>query len=336
MNWKVKAVLTIALCVAAIGGGGCERGPALPVERTAARREPEASAGTPAAGSALGAKYGTPTVLAHLEDRGVDESSGIAASRLAPGIFWTHNDSGSGPYVHAFDRRGGRRGVWRVTGAAARDWEDIAAGPGPEPGRSYLYVGDIGNNEGTRERVTVYRFPEPALTAGAATEADPARTEAAEAVTLRYPDGRYDAETLLVHPRTGDVYVITKPGFAAAGVYKLSAPRQFSGGHTLRRVGTVGAPGIIAGAFTGGDISPDGRRVVLCDYVSGYELELPGEVADSDFDRVWSRPLAPVNLGARRQGEAVCYGLDGDSVLATSEMRPAPLIEVVRAVRVKE
>lgn len=327
MDCKVKAVLTVALCLPALAG--CGRGSLS--GRTAAPHKPAPPAVTTATQIPRDTAYGAPAVLAHIEDRSVDESSGIVASRLMPGVFWTHNDSGGGPYVYAFDRRGRRRGVWRVTGAASLDWEDIAAGPGPEPGRPYLYVGDIGNNEGTRDRVTVYRFPEPAITAGDADRPDPGRTEAAEAVTLRYPDGRYDAETLLVHPRTGDVYVITKPGFAAAGVYKLRAPREFSGGYMLRRVGSVAAPGIFAGAFTGGDISPDGARVVFCDYVGGYELELPEGLADADFDRVWAQPLTPVTLGPRRQGEAVCYSHDGSSVLSTSEMRPAPLIEVVRA-----
>ena len=310
--------------------GGCGHRPGSVSGRPAAPAGPETPPGPARVSSPERANYGVPSVIAHLKARGVTESSGVAASHLAPGVFWTHNDSGDGPYVYAFDRGGNDRGVWRVTGAAARDWEDIAAGPGPVAGRQYLYVGDIGNNEGTRAQVVVYRFPEPAVTTAvsAASGAEPMLTEAAEAITLRYPDGRYDAETLMVHPQTGDVYVITKPGFAPAGVYKLSAPQPVSGTHTLRRVGTVGAPGIVAGAFTGGDISPDGRRVVLCDYEGGYELELPGGHSDSEFDLIWSQPPAPVSLGPRRQGEAVCYSRDGSSLLATSEMQPTPLIEV--------
>src|SRR4051812_36986774 len=66
----------------------------------------------------------SPAQIATLEDRAVTESSGVVASRLNPGLFWTHNDSGDGPFVYAFDHEGRRRGVWRVEGAQARDWED--------------------------------------------------------------------------------------------------------------------------------------------------------------------------------------------------------------------
>ena len=272
--------------------------------------------------------YGQPVVVAHLEDQSIAESSGLAASRLAPGLFWTHNDTRGGAVVHAFDRQGKSRGAWRVAGASVVDWEDIAAGPGPG-GRPYLYVGDIGDNDNNRAEVVVYRFPEPAVTDSAA----PSETEAAESVRLKFPDGPRDAETLLVHPRTGDIYVVNKTNTEAAGVYKLAAPRQFSGTHTLERVGSISRQGMMGKWFTGGDISPDGRRVVLCDNAGAYELELPA--GNSNFDAVWSQPLAPVPLGERKQGEGVAYSHDGSSLFATSERLPTPLIEVARTARRK-
>ena len=77
---------------------------------------------------------------AQLEERAVRESSGIAASRRNAGLYWTHNDSGDGPFLYAFDRAGTKRGVWRVAGAKSDDWEDLAVGPGPEQCRYYIYV----------------------------------------------------------------------------------------------------------------------------------------------------------------------------------------------------
>src|SRR5687767_14630941 len=47
--------------------------------------------------------YGAPVHLVNLENQSVKESSGIAASRRNAGIFWTHNDSGDGPFIYAFD-----------------------------------------------------------------------------------------------------------------------------------------------------------------------------------------------------------------------------------------
>jgi hypothetical protein len=79
--------------------------------------------------------YGPPTTIANLKNPGINESSGLAASRSNPGIYWTHNDSGDEPFVYAFDATGESRGVFRVTGAQARDWEDMAVGPGPGRGQ---------------------------------------------------------------------------------------------------------------------------------------------------------------------------------------------------------
>jgi hypothetical protein len=272
-----------------------------------------------------------PVLLARLESREIKGSSGIVASRRNPGLFWTHNDSGDGPFVYAFDRGGRARGVWRVPGADARDWEDIAIGPGPVRGRPYVYAGDIGDNYEIREQVAVYRFPEPKVedADAATTRANPRATEPAEAIRLKYPDGPHDAETILVHPVSGDIYVVTK-AVGSAGVYKLSAASSVAGVNTLALVATLRGPDLFGTFVTGGDISPDGRRVALCDYAQGYELRLP-DSAPQNFDEVWRQTPAVVPLGARRQGESVCYRLDGAALLATSEGEHPPLYEVTLA-----
>lgn len=43
-----------------------------------------------------------------IEDPRITESSGLAASRAHPGVYWTHNDSDDGPYVFAVDSRTGK------------------------------------------------------------------------------------------------------------------------------------------------------------------------------------------------------------------------------------
>ena len=270
-----------------------------------------------------------PVVIATLAERAVRESSGVVASRRDASLFWTHNDSGDGPFVYAFDRAGRARGAFRVAGAEARDWEDIAAGPGPERGESYLYAGDIGDNERKREHVVVYRFPEPEVgphhpADGAGTQ--PRATAQAEAIRLKYPDGAHNAEALLVHPQTGDLYILTK-GADRAGVYKLPAPYAAGGVRTLALVATLRGPDFFGALVTGGDISPDGTRVALCDYAQGYELSLPPGA--KGFDEVWAQKPSAVSLGLRLQGEAVCYRLDGAALIATSERAPSPVIEVI-------
>lgn len=272
--------------------------------------------------------YELPVHLANLADRNISESSGVVASRLNPGVYWTHNDSGDGPYLYAFDRSGKARGVWRVAGAEANDWEDIAAGP--VAGTSYIYIGDIGDNGRSGKVITVYRVAEPgvASTDAPASRAAPLQTAPAESIRLRFPDGNHDAEALLVHPQTGDLYIVTKTKSANAKVYKATAPFDTSVVIQLDFVSDVAVPGVIGGMVTGADISPDGQRIVLCDNFSVYETSLPR--GDSNFDTIWEQPFAVVELGYKRQGEAVCYRLDGKAILATSEDSPTPLIEVLR------
>jgi hypothetical protein len=272
--------------------------------------------------------YGTPQTLANLKNPAIDESSGLAASRSNPGVYWTHNDSGDAPLVYAFDATGESRGVFRVAGAQARDWEDMAIGPGPQRGSSYLYLGDIGDNDKVRTEITVYRVAEPKLTAADKTSSkkNPRTTAPAEAIRLRYPDGRFDAETLLVHPTTGNLYIITKVMLKNAVVYEAAAPLAVGQTITMKRIGEIKVPSIMGGVLTGGAISPDGRRVAFCDYLQGYEAVLPA--SSKNFNAIWKQAITGFSLGKREQGESIAYRADGKALLATSEGKLPPLIQV--------
>jgi hypothetical protein len=274
--------------------------------------------------------YGPPTTIATIKEKSLTESSGLTASRLTPGAYWTHNDSGDGPFIYAIDTRGESYGIFRVTGAEARDWEDLASGPRPEANRSYQYIGDIGDHDAKRAAVDFYRIAEPALTTTTRnfTKTRPGSTEPAEAIRLKYPDGKHDAEALLVHPITGNIYIVNKVPIANPVVYEATAP--FTAGKlvTMRRIGEIHVPSIFGGVVTGGSVSPDGRRVALCDYFQGYEIVLPQ--ASRDFNDIWKQRMTGFDLGKRKQGESITYRLDGNAFLATSEGKQSPLIQVLR------
>jgi hypothetical protein len=272
--------------------------------------------------------YGPPKVTGKLKSSEIDESSGLVAAQT-PGLYWTHNDSGDGPYIYAITETGAARGVWKVAGASARDWEDIEAGPGPERGRRYLYVGDIGDNDEKRKDITVYRFPEPVITPAdaAVTKKDARLTDAAEAIKLKYPDGPHDAETLLVHPETGDLYIIDKIMITNAAVYKAAAPLSDQDVVMLVKLAELDLPSVLGGVVTGGDVSPDGRRVAICDYLQAYELTLPK--ASNNFDDIWKQQPKVINIGKRPQGEGIAYRLDGRALLASSEGEHSQLIQVI-------
>ncbi len=272
--------------------------------------------------------YGPPKQIATINDRSITESSGLVASRAIPGAYWTHNDSGDGPFIYAFDSRGESLGAFRVAGAEARDWEDISIGPGPQRNKSYLYVGDIGDNDRQRSELVIYRVPEPVLNNAKPTRSRPAVTEPAEAIRLQYPDGKHDAEALLVHPTSGSIYIVTKVPIANPVVYEAEAPLTPGKLMTMRRIGEVRVPSLFGGVITGGGISPDGRRVALCDYFQGYELVLPPNA--SNFDDIWKQRMIGFDLGKRKQGEAIAYRLDGKALLATTEGKQSSLFQVER------
>lgn len=273
--------------------------------------------------------YEKAAVVGTIKTDEITESSGIAASKCQKDVFWTHNDSGGGAFVYALDRAGEKLGTWKVERAKSVDWEDIAAFKNAD-GECFLYVGDIGNNARVRGDLVIYRFREPPVSAAdkSSSRKKPRSTENAAAIKFDYPDVRHDAETLLVHPQTGDIYIVTKRLSGAAGVYKLAADYEASKINRLEKIADLSVPAIPNGFLTGGDVSPDGRRVILCDYFAAYEIELPEN--STSFDEIWRAPPLIVELGKREQGEAVGYAADGAAIYATSEEKNSPLIEVER------
>jgi hypothetical protein len=274
--------------------------------------------------------YGEPKVTGHIQDKAVEESSGVAASRCAPDVYWTHNDSGDEAFIYAFNLKGEKLGTWRVPGAQNDDWEDIAASKDKD-GKCYLFIGDIGNNRHDRGQMTIYRVPEPQIGPG---DKDASRqnmifTEPAQPIQIKDANFKEDAETLMVHPVTGDIYILGKSYKQKSAIYKLAAPYQTDEkNNTLQLLGPFSVPAIPDGTITGGDISPDGKRVIVCDYFSAYELLLPDGA--KNFDDIWKQKPLIVDLGPRKTGEAVGYSADGKFLVATTEGKNPPVIVVER------
>ena len=181
---------------------------------------------------------------------GLKEASGIAASRLNSGVLWTHNDGSSGA-VHAVAMNGAHLATFYLNSPVI-DTEDIAVGPGPDSGVSYLYFGDIGGNHGRRE-TQVFRIPEPFVDPGWAGAPQSLDFSGAEAFTLVYPDGNYDAESLMVDPVTSDLFVVTKQD-GVARVYRANL-NSIPPGSRVRLLFEAALPFSKA---SGGDISADG------------------------------------------------------------------------------
>ncbi len=271
--------------------------------------------------------YSEPKIVGEIKSGEIVESSGLSASKCTEDIFWTHNDSGDDAFIFAINSKGKKVATYKVKNAVNTDWEDIAE-VRDKNGECFLYIGNFGNNARSRTEHTIYKVKEPNDFSKDSDKKNPQITEESEAIKFTYPDIRHDAETLLVHPQTGDIYVVTKRLTGAAGVYKLKAGYDQTKVSKLEKITDISVPAVPEGLLTGGDISPDGRRVVLCDYFGAYEFILPENA--KNFDDIWKETPQKIELGTREQGEAIGYSADGNSIFATSENKNSPLIEVKR------
>ena len=273
------------------------------------------------------AVYAKAEIAGTIKSDEITESSGLATSQCSRNVFWTHNDSGDKAFIFALDEKGEKLGTWKVSSAKNNDWEDIAAYKN-ENGECFLLVGDIGNNVRVRGEFDVYKIKEPKVSASdkSSSKKNPRLTESAEDIKFSYPDMRHDAETLMVNPRSGDIYILTKRLSGASGVYKLAADSDFTKPIVAEKIADFTVPAVPNGFLTGGDVSPDGRRIIVCDYFNAYEIVLPEK--EKNFDEIWKQKPAIVELGERSQGEAVCYSADGQSIFATSEKKDSPFIKV--------
>ena len=250
----------------------------------------------------------------------IREASGLVASRQNPGVLWVHNDSGGGAKVFAIDTKGDLLGACTVRGAAIRDWEDIAIGPGPDPNQQCLYIGDIGDNQAKRPEVVVYRVAEPKV--DAATAFGTMTIGPAEAIRLAYPDGPRDAETLLVDPLTRDIYIISKRELPSK-VYRAGFPQPLVGRTRMEAVTTLPW-----GFAVAGDVSPDGREVIVRGVFNAALWTRP---AGEPLWHAFSGKQTRLPLAHEPQGEAICFDGKGRGYFTISEGVQPPLYYFPRA-----
>ncbi|MFC1538295.1 hypothetical protein ACFL6H_02635 [Candidatus Latescibacterota bacterium] len=256
-------------------------------------------------------KFGERVNLGLIEYGGINEASGIAASRKNIGVLWTHNDSGDIARIFAIDTEGKHRGIFQLKGVSARDWEDIAVGPGPVEGEQYIYIGEIGDNNARYNLKYIYRIIEPEINPSGA----PVETiiGTIDRITFRYPDGNRDAETLMVDPQTKDIYVVSKREPQVC-VYRLPYPQSTNEPIVPEHVATLDLTNT-----NSGDISPDGSEILIKTYTTIYYWQ---RAESQDLWRAFdSKPLVLPYI-PEPQGEAVTWKLDGSGYYTISEEKP--------------
>ncbi len=260
-------------------------------------------------------KFKSGTKIGSIKTDLIQEASGIVASRKNKSVLWVHNDSGSSAQIFAINYTGELLGTFIIKGTKCRDWEDIAIGPGPDKNCDYLYIGDIGDNENKKTKLTVYRIPEPNLNSKISDKE--IKIGPPDVIELAYPDNdSKDAETLLVDPLNGDIYIITKRNVFSR-VYHAPYPQS-----TDKPTKMAQATILPWGLATGGDVSPDGKLVIV-----------RGPTSASIWRRLENEPLwraflgeySTIELMPEPQGEAICFDSNGLGFFTLSEKSNQPL-----------
>ncbi len=261
-----------------------------------------------------GRQYELPSLWAQVQDRKLNESSGVAPSQEYPGEYLTHNDSGDTARFFRVNKEGEITAEFKLKGVQARDWEEM--GSATIGVKNMVYIGDIGDNPSKNESVKIYRFEEPRGSSGEISVFD--------TFTVTYPGGARNAEAMLIDPKTGDIWVVQKSS-GPGGIYRLRNPKR-SGKYKFEYMGKIEFPDGLAPmrVITGGAVSPSGSHVVLRTYAFAYEFPIPGREMKSWLTTKATRIQTPLEM----QGEAICYSADGRSIITTSEGTPCRISSI--------
>ena len=256
-----------------------------------------------------------------LQSKEMDEISGIAASTLNRDVYYVHNDSGDTSRFFAMNGAGKLLTTIYFKGNGHRygvdDCEDIAVGPGPAKGKSYVYLGDIGDNFPNRKVITIYRTQEQASWGlDSLAHINPAPLH------LVYPDGPRDAEAMMIDPVEKLLYIVTKRG-DTVGVY--STPLAFKANDTARLTFRTKLffPGIKPFKWiTAADISKKGDQILVKSYEKVYYWR---RQPNESVWRALQRPFRELKYKQEKQGEAIGFTPDGKGYYTTSEGVYAPI-----------
>ena len=231
------------------------------------------------------------TVAFTIKDARITESSGLAVDS-AGNIYWTVNDSGDRGVAYGLGLDGKVQGTLNFR-AQPVDVEAVAVHD------NRLYVGDIGDNTGSRSFVRVFYFNNPRANG---------LTVSYHAYDFRYQDGPHNAETLLVN-ESGRLFTVTKGQDGAIYAGPKKPDRQ--GINKLKKVGS--APSDV----TDGTFLPGGDKIALLTYTTVTVLDA------STYEVLASSPIPH-----QQQAESLTLSLDEQSLLVGSEGKKSKVYTV--------
>ena len=274
-------------------------------------------------------------VTGRVETDDLKETSGIVGSIANPSYLWAHNDGGDKPRIFLIDSAGQIKATIWFDNVKHRDWEDIAIGPGPDEGKNYVFVGDIGDNESEHKFKFIYRIEEPALDLTG--QIDTTLTKI-DCIKIQLPDGSRDAEAMLVDPLTKDIYIFSKRE-VKVNLYKVAFPQSTTevnkaelvlpklefNQYEAQSFAKDGEETLINGYHStfynqvvGSDISPDGLEIIVKSYSSVYYWKRGKN--ESIPDALKKTPMMLPYI-PEPQGEAIAFDRAGKGYYTLSEER---------------
>ena len=261
--------------------------------------------------------FGDRQTLGVIESDLINESSGIVASRKNDNVFWTHNDSGDLNRIYALNNFGEHLGIYYLDDYDARDWEDIAIGPGPSENENYLYIGDIGDNDSEYDMKYIYRFIEPDVTSNQAPSSQVIYN--IDSIEFQYDDGNRDAETLILDPITKDIIIFSKRE-EAVHVYQLPFPQNIESSMVAEQISSIDFylddPLFDLGRIVAGDMSADGTELLIKSFINIFHFP---KYENQNFSEILSNPITIVEYIVEPQGEAIGWHPEGYGYFTISE-----------------
>jgi hypothetical protein len=246
--------------------------------------------------------------LSELSAKNLKEISGLATSIANPKMLWAHNDKGNEPELYLLDEKLNIALTCKLQGATNRDWEDITVGPGPDPSKFYIYVGDIGDNDAVHQYKHVYRFVEPKLAPGQ----NVIIISKFDIIKIQLSDAKKDMESIMIDPATKNLYLISKRE-NPTHIYEVKYPYASSDAVTAEKLFSIPFTEIVAA-----DINPLTGDILLKNYDHVYFWKNSGK---KNLLTLLKQTPLEVPYIPEPQGESITWARDGSGFYTLSEQK---------------
>lgn len=239
-----------------------------------------------------------------MQQKALQESSGLVLSTLAKNVLWSCNDSGHAPTLYPIQTdgsipEGGEEGC-QIEGVENVDWEALC-----HDDQGHFIIGDTGNNANRRRELQLYWIKEPQISSRTASVVRTLRYIYPDQKEFPPPNRDYDCEAIAMIGST--LQLITKNrGNSRASVYQIDTNAE--------------NPAIVKKAIinlrkqvTGASVSPQQKQIAVLTYQGIWLFDIP-EQRPQEW---WTGTAYHLPIIAM-QCEAIAY-LNENTLIVTNE-----------------